>query len=99
MAATAMKGTSAAPASCSPGDQALGFRVVDGWRLFSFGTQSRCAWALNAAKKSTATFSYTRCRPWFAGDYVQKAYVAYFGGPADQVGQAYWQAASMWKVK
>jgi YD repeat-containing protein len=40
-----------------------------------------------------ATFTTAACAPSaYSRDYVQKAYVAYYGRPADPAGQAYWAA-------
>jgi hypothetical protein len=47
-----------------------------------------CAVAMSAARSVTATFVYTGSA--YSYDYVAKAFVAYYGRPADPGGQAYW---------
>ena len=47
-----------------------------------------CEVAMNAANNVTATFIYTGSV--YSHDYVQKAFVAYYGRPGDPAGQAYW---------
>jgi hypothetical protein len=47
-----------------------------------------CSFALQGPGNVTATFTYTGSTASF--DYLQKAYVAYYGRPADPAGQAYW---------
>ena len=53
-----------------------------------FGTQPTCTLSMNAAKNVTATFNNPGST--YSRDYVQKAYVAYYGRPADPGGQNYW---------
>jgi hypothetical protein len=47
-----------------------------------------CAVSMSSARNVTATFVYTGSA--YSFDYVQKAFVAYYGRPADPAGQAYW---------
>jgi hypothetical protein len=56
----------------------------------SFGTAPTCALSMNAAKYATATFSYIPAGSDYSRNYVQKAYVAFYGRPADPGGQGYW---------
>ena len=44
--------------------------------------------SMSSARNVTATFVYTGSA--YSFDYVQKAFVAYYGRPADPAGQAYW---------
>jgi hypothetical protein len=53
-----------------------------------FGTQPTCTFSMNAAKSVTATFNNPGSA--YSRDYVQRAYVAYYGRPADPGGQNYW---------
>ncbi len=66
--------------------------VFMGWSgaCSGFGTQGTCTLSMNAAKSATATFKYIGAGSDYSRDYVQKAYVAYYGRPADPSGQSYW---------
>jgi hypothetical protein len=45
---------------------------------------------MNAAKNAIATFAYIGAGSEYSRNYVQRAYVAYYGRPADPGGQSYW---------
>ena len=78
----------ATPNANAPG----GTYTFAGWGgdCASFGTQSTCTLRMNAAKNVSVTFSYIGAGSDYSRDYVQKAYVAYYGRPADPGGQSYW---------
>jgi hypothetical protein len=57
------------------------------WGGACTGTGS-CTVSMTAAQAVTALFTYTGSA--YSFDYLQKAYVAYYGRPADPAGQAYW---------
>jgi YD repeat-containing protein len=80
----------AEPKSNAPG----GIYTFVGWggECSGFGTQPACTLTMNAAKSATATFGYVGNGSAYSRDYVQKAYVAYYGRPADPGGQGYWAA-------
>jgi hypothetical protein len=58
-----------------------------GWGGACTGTGT-CAVSMSSARNVTATFVYIGSA--YSFDYVQKAFVAYYGRPADPGGQAYW---------
>jgi len=58
-----------------------------GWGGACAGTGT-CAVSMSSARNVTATFAYTGSA--YSFDYVQKAFEAYYGRPADPAGQAYW---------
>ena len=61
--------------------------AFSGWGGACAGTGS-CAVVMSIARNVAATFIYTGSA--YSFDYVQKAFVAYYGRPADPEGQAYW---------
>jgi len=63
--------------------------VFSGWSGGCAGT-GPCAMTLSTAKSVTATFSFVGAGSANANQWVQKAYVAYYGRPADRGGLAYW---------
>ena len=69
-----------------------GTYVFAGWggACSGFGTQSTCTLSMNATRNVSATFSYVGSGSDYSRNYVQKAYVAYYGRPADPGGQSYW---------
>jgi YD repeat-containing protein len=61
--------------------------AFSGWGGACTGTGG-CAVSMSGTRNVTATFAYTGSA--YSFDYVQKAFVAYYGRPADPAGQAYW---------
>jgi hypothetical protein len=68
-----------------------GYRFA-GWGgdCSGFGTAPTCTLGMNAAKTVSATFAHAAAGSAYSRNYVQKAYVAYYGRAADPDGQAYW---------
>ena len=62
--------------------------IFSQWGGACSGMMTTCTVPANADSTVTATFIYTGSSN--AYDYVQKAYIAYYGRPADPEGQAYW---------
>jgi len=63
--------------------------VFSGWSGACAGT-GVCMVSMSAALSVTATFTFTGAGSANANEWVQKAYVAYYGRPADPAGLAYW---------
>jgi Domain of unknown function (DUF4214) len=61
-----------------------------GWTGACSGSASTCRVPMDMGKSVVAKFSYAGGGSAYARDYVQKAYVAYYGRPADPEGQGYW---------
>ena len=55
-----------------------------------FGSLPTCTLGMTSAKNAIATFGYIGVGSAYSRNYVQKAYVAYYGRPADPGGQGYW---------
>ena len=78
----------ATPNPSAPG----GTYIFVGWSgdCSGFGAQSTCLVGMTAAKNVIARFGYVGFGSDYSRNYVQKAYVAYYGRPADPGGQSYW---------
>jgi hypothetical protein len=55
-----------------------------------FGIQLTCSLIANGTNNASATFSYIGAGSGYSRNYVQKAYVAYYGRPAEPEGLGYW---------
>jgi hypothetical protein len=55
-----------------------------------FGAQPSCTLIMNTAQNASAAFNYVGAGSTNSRVYMQKAYVAYYGRPADPVGLTYW---------
>ena len=63
--------------------------VLDGWSGACAGTGA-CTVSMFSAKAAAAAFRFVGAGSAGANEWVQKAYVAYYGRPADPGGLAYW---------
>ena len=62
--------------------------AFSGWGGACGGTEASCVLELASAANVVATFTYTGSDVSY--DWVQDAYISYYGRPADPEGQAYW---------